>query len=152
MEDVMRNHTVWTDRGLLLLRAILGLVFVVHGAQKLFVYGPSGVTAMLASLGLPFPGVNAVLVIAAEFGGGLALLAGAGTRLAAAAIAFSMAVAIATVHWPHGFFAPQGYEFPLTLLVANLALILTGAGRYSVDALATNRRRAEDTGAWKRAA
>ena len=62
----------------------------------------------MASLGIPLPGVNAVLVTAVEFGGGLALLAGAATRASAALIAFSMAVAVATAHLSHGFFLPQG--------------------------------------------
>ena len=146
------TQNVWTDRGLLLLRAILGVVFIAHGAQKLFVYGLPGVAGSLASLGIPFPEVNAVLITATEFGGGLALLAGAATRVAAAFVAFAMGVAVVTVHLSHGFFAPQGVEFPLTLLVANLAIVLTGAGRYSVDALFTPRPAAEAQGQWKAAA
>jgi putative oxidoreductase len=131
----MRNQLVWTDRGLLLLRAILGVVFVMHGGQKLFVYGLPGVAGMLDSLGVPFPALNAVLITAAELGGGLALLAGAATRVAGGVLAFSMAVAVVTAHLANGFFLPQGFEYALTLLVANLALVFTGAGRYSVDAL-----------------
>jgi len=130
----MNRTTQWIDRGLLVLRIALGLVFVAHGGQKLFVFGHAGVTAALDSLGIPFPGVNAVLVTAAEFGGGLLLLAGAATRAAAAVVGFSMAVAVVTAHLAHGFFAPAGVEYPLTLLLANVALVMTGAGRYSVDA------------------
>jgi putative oxidoreductase len=122
------------DRGLLVLRVALGLVFLLHGGQKLFVYGHAGVTAAMAQIGLPFPAVNAVLITATEFGGGLALLLGLLTRPAAALIAFSMAVAIASVHLKSGFFAPAGFEYPLTLLLASVALILTGAGAYSLDA------------------
>jgi putative oxidoreductase len=120
---------------LLLLRIVLGAVFVAHGLQKLFVFGLAGVAGMLGSLGLPLPALNAVLVTAAELGGGLLLLSGAATRVTAAILAFTMGVAIMTVHLSHGFFAPAGVEYPLTLLVANLALVMTGAGRYSVDAL-----------------
>lgn len=122
------------DRGLLVLRVALGLVFLMHGGQKLFVYGHAGVTAAMAQIGLPFPAVNAVLITATEFGGGLALLLGLLTRPAAALIAFSMAVAIASVHLKSGFFAPAGFEYPLTLLLASVMLILTGAGGYSLDA------------------
>ena len=149
----MRNQAAWTDRGLLLLRAILGVVFIMHGGQKLFVYGLPGVAGMLGSLGVPFAGVNAVLITAVELGGGLALLTGAATRLAAASVAFAMGVAIVTAHLAHGFFAPQGVEVPLTLLVANLALVLTGAGRYSIDALFNGSRVENQTQAtWKTAA
>jgi putative oxidoreductase len=148
----MRNQTVWTDRGLLLLRAVLGVVFVVHGGQKLFVYGLPGVAGMMDSLGLPVPAVNAVLITAAELGGGLALVAGAATRVAGAVLAFSMAVAVVAVHLPNGFFLPQGYEYALTLLVANLALVLTGAGRYSVDALFGDSPVDRTNQGWKAAA
>jgi putative oxidoreductase len=130
----------WTDRGLLLIRLALGLVFVMHGWQKLAVIGLGGVAGFLSQLGVPFPAVNAVLITGAELGGGLALLAGLGTRVAGAVLAFSMAVAIATVHISQGFFAPTGVEYPLTLLLVNLALISTGAGAYSLDALIRGRR------------
>jgi putative oxidoreductase len=132
--------SLWNDRGLLLVRAALGLVFVMHGWQKLFVFGHAGVTGFLAQVGVPFPAVNAVLITAAEFGGGLALVAGFQTRLASAVLAFSMSVAIVTVHLAAGFFAPAGVEYPLTLLLVNLALIATGAGAYSVDAWLAGRR------------
>lgn len=128
------------DRGLLVLRLAVGLVFVMHGWQKLTVFGHAGVAGMLASLGIPFPGLSAVLIIAAELGGGLALLLGAGTRFAAAVIGFSMLVAVATVHIRNGFFLPNGYEFALTMLLTNIAVIFTGAGVYSVDALVAGRR------------
>ena len=135
----MNANAVWIDRGLLLLRVALGIVFVAHGGQKLFVFGHGGVTGAMAALGIPFPSVNAVLVTAAELGGGLALLTGTLTRAAAAVVAFAMGVAVATAHLPHGFFAPAGVEYPLTLLLASLTLVLTGAGRYSVDAWLTEK-------------
>jgi putative oxidoreductase len=128
----MKTHSI--DRGLLLLRVALGVVFVMHGGQKLFVMGPSTVAGFLASLGMPFPYVNAILVTAAELGGGLALLAGAFTRVAGLLTAFTMAVAIATVHLANGFFLPAGFEYTFTLLFASLAVVMTGPGAYSVDA------------------
>jgi putative oxidoreductase len=149
----MTRNQAWTDRGLLLLRAIVGLVFVMHGGQKLFVYGHEGVTGMLASLGVPWPGLNAVLITWTELLGGLALIAGAGTRIAGLLIAFAMAVAIATAHVSHGFFAPAGVEFPLTLLAAAVALAMTGAGRYSLDAAFAERpARQHKEQTWKVAA
>lgn len=133
--------TTWIDRGLFVARLALGVVFVMHGGQKLFVLGPSGVAGFLAQLGVPFPGLNAWLISLVEFGGGLAMLAGFGTRIAGALLAFAMGVAIVTVHLANGFFAPAGVEFPLTLLLVSLALTMTGAGAYSIDARIFDRAR-----------
>ncbi len=122
------------DRGLLLVRLALGLVFVMHGWQKLTVFGPAGTAAFLAQVHVPVPHVNAFLITGTELLGGLALITGTLTRVAAALLAFSMTVAIATVHIANGFFLPNGYEFALTLLLVNVGLVLTGAGAYAVDA------------------
>ena len=122
------------DRGLLIIRLVLGLVFVMHGWQKLAVFGVAGTAGFMASLGLPFPTVNAVAIIAVELVGGLMLVAGAGTRIAGALLSFSMLVAVVTAHLASGFFLPNGYEFALTMSLVSLAVVLTGAGRYSVDA------------------
>lgn len=131
----------WNDTGLLLLRLGIGLVFAVHGGQKAFVYGLDGVAAMFAGIGIPFPGLNAAIVIAVELVGGLALMAGLLTRWVAPLLAFTMVVAIATVHGANGFFmSNNGYEFTLTLLFAALALTATGSGAYSVDAVAFGRK------------
>ena len=145
------RHSLWTDRGLLLVRVALGLVFVMHGGQKLFVFGHAGVTGFMTSLGIPFPAVSAVLVTAVELAGGLALLAGAFTRVAALLIAGTMAVAIVTAHLASGFFLPAGYEFALTLMLASGALTMTGGGAYSVDAL-LDRTQAPAAPVLKRAA
>jgi putative oxidoreductase len=126
------------DVGLLLLRLVLGAVGVAHGGQKLFaLFGGQGAGAFadyLATLGVPAPQVSARLAGAAEFFGGILLAAGLFTRAAAIPFAFTMGVAIWTVH-RHAFFAQNtGMEFPLTLGVAALALALTGPGRLSLDA------------------
>jgi putative oxidoreductase len=123
-----------TDLGLLMIRVALGIVFVMHGWQKATEFGVSGLAGSLASLGIPFPGVNAVLLIATELGGGLAMLAGAFARVAGVLLAFAMIVATVTVHLANGFFLPNGYEFTLTLMLASLAITAAGAGAYSVDA------------------
>ena len=140
------------DRGLLLVRVALAVVFIAHGAQKLFVVGYPGVTGFLASLGMPFPAVSAALLIAVELGGGIALLAGAFTRLVASLIAFNMIVATVTVHLANGFFLPAGYEFTLTLILVSAAVTMMGAGAYSVDAWWHNRHRDEETHVYKAAA
>jgi len=70
--------------GLVPLRLVVGLVFAVHGAQKLFVFGLGGAAGFMAKVGIPLPSVAAVVVMAVEILGGLALILGLGTRLAAA--------------------------------------------------------------------
>ena len=122
------------DRGLLLIRVALGLVFVMHGWQKLTVFGLAGTAGFLGGLGVPLPSVNAVLLIAVELAGGALLAAGAGTRVVGVLLAFAMSVATVAAHGAAGFFLPTGYEFALTLALLSLAIALTGAGRYSVDA------------------
>jgi putative oxidoreductase len=136
MEALMDvRHSHWIDRGLLLLRVALGIVFVMHGGQKAFVYGHAGVTGAMASLGLPLPGLNAALITMVELGGGIALLAGVFTRVAAFLIAGAMGVATLTAHLANGFFMPSGFEYTLTLMLSSLSLLMTGPGAYSVDAL-----------------
>ena len=120
--------------GVLPLRIVVGLVFVVHGAQKLFGFGLAGTAGFLGSLGIPLPTVAAAALIAVELLGGLALFLGAGTRIVAAVLAADMLGAILTVHLRGGFFVPDGVEFVLTLLGVCVALVGLGAGPWSVDA------------------
>jgi len=122
-----------TSLGLLILRVVVGCVFVIHGAQKLFVMGLPGFAGMLTQMGVPLPNVAAVVVALVEFVGGALLVLGLFTRPAAALIAVDMLVAVLKVHLPNGFFLPRGYEYALTQLVVNLALAFLGAGAWSVD-------------------
>ncbi|MDQ3169614.1 MAG: DoxX family protein [Acidobacteriota bacterium] len=133
-------QTKTLDYGLLIIRIVLGIVMVAHGAQKLFTFGHAGVAGGFAQLGMPAPAIAAALIIAVEFGGGLLMLAGLFTRFAGAAFAFAMLVASVQVHLPNGFFMPTGYEFTLTLGAIALGLALTGPGRFSADALIAGRR------------
>lgn len=126
--------------GLLPLRGVIGLVFLMHGYQKLFVMGIDGVTGYLARVGVPMPGISAVVVTIAELAGGAAILLGLFTRLAAAALAFDMLVAILAVRLGGGFFAPRGPEFELALLGGCLTLALMGAGGVSLDRTFAGRR------------
>ena len=121
--------------GIAVLRIVVGVVFLAHGAQKLFVYHITGVSGMFSHIGIPLPALSAVVVSLVEFVGGIALVLGVATRLAAALVAIDMLVAILAVHLKQGFFMPQGYEFALTLLAANVCLVLTGAGCASLDGL-----------------
>jgi putative oxidoreductase len=119
--------------GMLPLRIVVGLVFMMHGAQKLFVFGLSGTADIMGKLGLPLPAVSATVVIAVELLGGLAILLGVFARGAGALLAFEMVVAIIVARFHGGFFAPYGYEFELTLLGACLTFALNGPGRVSFE-------------------
>lgn len=119
--------------GLLLLRVMVGLVFVIHGGQKLFVFGLPRFASSLAQMGVPAPPAAAVVVTLVEFVGGALLIVGLFARPAAVLIAVDMLVAVLLVHLRRGFFNPGGFEYPLTLMVANLVLALLGAGAWSVD-------------------
>jgi putative oxidoreductase len=114
--------------GLTVLRVVTGIVYFHHGYEKLFRMGIHGVTGFFGHLGIPGPAVAAVIVTLVEFVGGLLLIAGLGTRIAAGLNAIDMVVAILVVHLKNGFSGPMGYEHPLTLLGACICLVLAGGG------------------------
>ncbi len=116
--------------GLLVMRLALGAIMVGHGYPKLF-GGMSQFVKMVSGLGLP--GWLAYLSVAAEFLGGILLIAGLLTRLASLAVFVDMAVAIDKVHWKHGLLGENGYQFPLALAAIAMALIFFGAGPISLD-------------------
>jgi putative oxidoreductase len=132
MGAIKARTVTLTAIGLLALRWVIGLVFIMHGGQKIFVKGLPAVAGFLGSVGITPPAFWAFVLTAAEIGGGILLIAGAFTRFAALSLSVTMVVAIASVLWMKGFFLP-GYEFALTLLGASVALALTGPGRYAVD-------------------
>lgn len=126
--------------GLAIIRAIVGVIFIAHGGQKLFVYGFAGIAEGFAGMGIPMAGIAGPAVSLIEFFGGIALLLGLFTPIAAGLLAMVMLGAIVMVHLPAGFFLPNGVEFPLALLAAAVGLIATGPGGYSLDAVRENRR------------
>ena len=128
------------DAGLAIVRIITGIIFIAHGAQKLFVMGIGGVAGFFTQIGAPMPGISAPLVSALEFFGGIALVVGLLTRLAALGLAFDMLGAILLVHLKAGFFTPDGVEFVLLLLVNALALVVAGPGAWSIDGAIGRRR------------
>jgi putative oxidoreductase len=129
-----------SDIAIAILRATTGMIFVAHGAQKLFTYGFAGVTGAFAQMGIPFPQVAGPATALVEFLGGLALIIGLQARLAGLGLAITMVGAISLVHLAGGFLGPNGIEFPLALLGAASALAFRGAGRFSLDALISDRR------------
>jgi putative oxidoreductase len=126
--------------GLMILRIAVGIVFLIHGGQKLFIYGFAGVGASFAKMGIPMPEVMAVVVTLVEFLGGLALVLGLFTRWAALLLAINMLVAMFKVHFRAGFFLPQGFEFTFVLAAANLALALAGPGNLALERMLWRRR------------
>ena len=129
--------------GIAIVRIVTGIIFAVHGGQKLFVYGFAGVTDAFGKMGVPLPGLMGPFIALLEFFGGIALIIGLLTRLAALGLAFEMLGAILLVHLAAGFFLPAGYEFALTLFATSLGLVLAGPGALSVDATIAARRGAE---------
>ncbi len=126
--------------GLTVLRVVTGIVFMMHGYTKVFVWGFDGTAAGFEKMGIPLAGVAGPFVGLLELLGGLALVAGLATRWISIPLALTMVVAILKVHLAAGFFAPDGYEFPLLLLAGLTALALSGGGAFAVDnALAARR-------------
>ena len=131
------------DAATAILRLVLGVVFFAHGAQKMLGwfggFGFSGTMGFFTGM-MHIPAPLAFLAIAAEFFGGLGLILGFLTRIAAFGIAVNMAVAIATVHSAFGLFMNwngtqkgEGFEFHLLVLAMTIFLMIRGAGALSVD-------------------
>jgi putative oxidoreductase len=126
-----------------ILRVVLGIVFFAHGAQKMLGwFGGYGFTGTMGFLtgSMHIPVVFAALAIAAEFFGGLGLILGLFTRIAAFGIAVNMLVAVFMVHSQFGLFANwsgtqkgEGYEYHLLVLAITAFLMIKGAGAASVD-------------------
>ncbi len=146
LDKITRTDDNWTS---LILRVVLGLVMFPHGAQKLLGWfgggGVAGTVQFLGSIGIP--SVVSYLVIAIEFFGSLALLAGAFGRLAALGVGVVMFGAVSTVHFGNGFFmnwsgaqAGEGFEYHLLVFAIVAVLAMRGSGAYSVDRILTKQR------------
>lgn len=125
--------------GLLIIRLVIGILFVGHGAQKLFGwfggYGLKGTGGWMESIGIK-PGVTMALIAGlAEFIGGLLFALGLLTPVAGILIAATMVVSIVKVHGSNGLWVTSnGYEYNLTLLAVATCIALIGPGQYALDA------------------
>ena len=142
------SETVWQKWAPLPLRLIVGYGFLAHGWAKLS-RGPEGFARLLKQIGAPLPDATAWVSTLIEILGGLAILAGAFVAAVSLPLIVMMLVAMFTVHLRYGFsaintigltadgpqFGPPGYEVNLLYIAGLLALILGGAGPFSIDRL-----------------
>jgi putative oxidoreductase len=143
------QHAAITRSGVLLvMRVVLGWIFMYHGAGKLFNFkhqgGISGTTLFFHSQGIPAAHLMAYVVGSTEFFGGLLVLLGIATPLVGLALAGDMVVAMISTTWaggmvpkaiPHSPIVADGFEIDLALLALSLAVAALGAGRFSGDSI-----------------
>jgi putative oxidoreductase len=116
------------DVALLVVRIVVGIIFMAHGSQKLFgAFGGPGIAGVVKMMG-PI----GYLVTIGEFFGGLGLIVGFLSRFSAAALIVIMLGAIGMVHGKNGFFAPTGFEYPLALMGLLAPILIAGPGRLAV--------------------
>jgi len=139
-----REHRIDSRMGvdaiaLTALRIGAGIILAVHGAMKAL--DIPGTVQAFGHIGIPYPQYAVYLAIAGELLGGLGLIVGLLTRVAAFGTLASMAVAIGFVHLRHGLLSQNGgFEYPLLLGLVSLFFISHGAGPLSLDAVVRHRR------------
>ena len=141
--DLRKLLSTSNDFSVTIVRLVLGVVFFAHGAQKMLGwFGGYGFTGTMGffTQQMHIPAPFAFLAICAEFFGGLGLIVGLLSRIAAFGIMCNMLVAIATVHVHNGFFMNwtgqqkgEGFEYHLVTLAALLVVLVKGAGAFSID-------------------
>ena len=125
--------------GLLIIRVVIGVIFMGHGAQKLFGwfggYGIKGTGGWFESIGIKPGTAMALLAGLTELIGGILFTLGLLTPLAGIMIAGTMIMAIAKVHAPNGLWSTEnGYEYNLTVIAVVIGVALIGPGQYALDA------------------
>ena len=113
------NRPAVRDTALLLLRAVLGLVFVAHGVDKMFFAGIDETTGQFSAMGIPQPHVSAYIAALGEMIGGSLLVVGLLTTFVAGALAL--------------FMADGGFEYPAVLIASLVMIVVFGSGRVSLD-------------------
>jgi putative oxidoreductase len=135
------------DSMIAILRLTLGVIFLAHGSQKMLgMFRGPGIAQTLSNFEMMgIPTTLGMIATLAEFAGGLGLVVGFLSRIAALGIVTNMAVAIAMVHAPHGLFmnwdgtgTGQGFEFHLLAIAMGLSVLVRGAGAFSIDLELTN--------------
>ncbi|MEO0437435.1 MAG: DoxX family protein [Pseudomonadota bacterium] len=133
-KKLMATNAGW---GTTVVRIITGIIFIGHGLPKIGIGSDRTIESLAGwlggSLGLPFPMLMAVLVVAAEVLGGFAMVIGFLVRPAALTTLIAMIVATTMVHWDAGMFGDGGYQWSLLLALLSLGLMLDGAGKASLD-------------------
>ena len=149
----LRKRELWCRYAPLILRIVVGYGILVHGFAKLS-RGPEKFSAVLHWMGVPLPHAMAWVVTLVEIFGGLAMLAGAFVMLVSVPLLVIHVVAMFGVHWQHGFssvktvgltaagpqFGPPGFEVNLLYIAGLLAIVIGGAGAWSVDNLLARSR------------
>jgi putative oxidoreductase len=145
-----KNYTNWAP---LFLRIGMGLGFMVHGYAKLS-RGPAGFEKLLHFIGVPFAHITSYIIPCIELFGGLALLLGIFVGLVSIPLIATMVVAMFTIQLKFGFssvntigltpqgplFGPPGYEINIIYMAGLIALIISGAGIFSLDAILTRSK------------
>ncbi|MGP5496145.1 DoxX family protein [Corynebacterium flavescens] len=122
------------DAALLVFRAVLGIIFVAHGVDKMFMTGMDETIGQFSAWGVPQPQISAYLAALGEMIGGAFLVIGLLTTLVAGALALLAVCALYFVHLDNGLFATDsGIEYPAVLVVSLLMIVVFGAGRASLD-------------------
>ncbi|WP_435277937.1 DoxX family protein [Rhodococcus yananensis] len=128
------GNTLVRDIGILIARLGIGIVFLVHGLQKLTVWGQDGTAAAFDGMGIPAPAVSAFVATWLEILGGIALVAGLFVPAVGVLLFLQMLGAFAFVHGGNGLYVGDGgYELVLVLGVGSLLLAAVGAGGLSAD-------------------
>lgn len=136
-----------TDVALLVSRVALGVILLAHGWQKLNEFTLDGTAAAFDSMGVPAPAAAAIFTTTVEIVGGIALVLGLLTPVAAALNIANLLGALVLVHVTHGVFVENnGYELVLGLAAGLLLVAVLGAGRFSADGV-LGRRTSEERAA-----
>ncbi len=136
------NLTTLRHWGITVLRVVMGIIFLMHGVQKLVIGGVSSVAEFLFQLGMPLPLLIAVAATLLELLGGAALVLGLFTRWVCIALAAGMLIDVLVIHHPYEFFLESdAYEYALLRLSASVALVLAGPGGAALDNILARRKK-----------